>query len=94
MLVSVSGIHTISDCTAIETQMGQVKLNLEGGFATETGIVNRIEPEIMNFDPNKRRGHTKISDYFSLKTHCTHKGPSFKANRDYCESPDEELKKP
>ena len=74
--------------------MGQVGSNLEGGLATETGIVNRIEPQIMNFDPNKKRGHTKISDYFSLKTHCTHKGTSFNADIDHCESPDEELLKP
>ena len=72
-----NGVQTISHCTAI--QMGQVEPNSEGGLVAETGLVNAIDPEIKTSDPNKRRGQIKISDYYSIKTHCTQTGPSYQS---------------
>ena len=62
-----------SHCTV--TQMGQVETKFEGGFAAETGIVDKFEPKIKTYDHKTQRGQIKISDFCEIiKTHCTQPG--------------------
>ena len=71
------------DCTAIE--MGQVGQDSGGGPLAETGLVGKINPDDKTFDPNRRRTQMKISDLFTIKTHCTQMDPSFKAQGEHSE---------
>ena len=70
-------------CTAV--QMGQVEQNSGGGLLAETGLVNKINPEVKTFDPNMKRTQIKISDLFIIKTHCTQIDPSFRAQGEISE---------